>query len=509
MTRGNVRSVVGGRMREPHQHQPVPGRAAMRALPLLLLFPAFLVAWPLFGAPLRDDPFPHLAGSAWVALASVPLALVLFRTTSRTKLHARGLGTLLALWVFVALRVFLRSGTDWFEAIRALTLVSTWPVLFLGGAQLDTHGRRALGRGLVWLSLLVTASALVRSRFTGDLSGVLGNTGPLSQLALPGAVIGAWYVATRRGRYFLIGALAVTSFLLHAGLAPVLAGGLVFTLVLVASSLLSPWAKGRAQVRRRLGMLAALSVFGFVVLQGPRSADSPEPAAESPVAALTRSGGNLGGVEVRLRIWRSIAPVLASRPLLGLGPGQFQARYPRYRDPREIEASRGGVCSTRNTEADHAHNDLLHGLAELGLVGGAIWLAFLLLSLRASLSALSQTDFPTIGLGAGALAILFASLFHSPLWFNPPASAVALVLFGSVLGRSRSATRAPMRPGIALTCLTVLLIGLFRGHLLIGHGRALAAYVESVRSAASGDPAADPATLAATSLTRYPASAPL
>jgi len=451
---------------------------ARRALPGLLLLPAALLAWPL-PAVLADDPFPHLAGAGWVCLASIPTAALLAFAPRREDERVRGLSLLALVWAFVAAWVLARAPADEYEARRALALASAWPALFLGGAMLDAWGRRLFNRGLVLLSILWVGAAFLSSLETEELGGVLGNTGPLSQAALPGAVIGAWYVATRRGLFRLLGALACGLFLAHVALAPVHAGGAAFLVVLLASTLLSPWARSRVRVRRSLGILAALAVFVPIALRGdaPSAESAREDRAQADGEARAGDRGDLGGVEVRLLTWRRIPRLLRDHPAFGVGPGQFQRSFPPYRDPDEIERSRAGDCDAGIPEVDHAHNDYLQGLAELGLAGGGLWVLLLAFAARAALRGLGGADFTTISMSAAALALLVAGCFHSALSFQPASSAIGFVLFGAVLARDREHVGLRAGRWIARAALVVALAGALWAVPLVAHGRALAAYV--------------------------------
>ena len=452
-----------------------------KALPWLLLLPPAALAWPGPGALLAGDPHPHLAGTGLAALAALPVVVALPWLGRGTAGRARGLLPLSLLWGLVAAGVLVDAPRDGFEARRMLVQASTWLVLFVGGALLEAPGRQLFNRALVVLSLAWTASALAGAALTRDpsaLAGVLGNTGTLSQAALPGAAVGAWYVATRHGLFWALGLAAFACFVAHAGLAPVHAGSLSLLFVVLASSFLSPWAR-RSQVRSRMGMLAAVTAFSLVAL-GRLGAETPqEGATPAPADSTAVERAELGGVEVRARIWASLPAALADHPLFGLGPGQFQAGYPPYRDPIEIELSRGGVCSELDTDVEHAHQDYLHLVAELGLGGGALWLLFLALAARASLAALRARDFSFIAAGAGATSLLVNALFHSPLNANPAASSIAFVLLGTVLANAEPERGVVSRRAVAAAS-AVGLLGAVLAWPLVTHGRALASFVRAV-----------------------------
>lgn len=471
-------------MQEPASPPNSSAGSSPRALPWLLLLPAACLALPGPLSPLRDDPYPNLAGSALVLTALAPAALWM---AWRGAVRPAGLG-LLALHLALSLGVtWFRAPVDGAAARLACATQTGWIVLCLGGASLDELGRRTFNRGLVVLSVTWTATALLGARLgdSAELAGVLGNTGWLSQAALPGAAVGAWYVATRTGAFRVLGAVAFALFLTHAGSSPVIAGALALLLTLVLSAVRSPWSRGRAKVRKRLGLMAALVAFCTVALvggDGGAKAEDPSTAqAAAPPSGLP-APSDLGGVSVRLGIWSQLPAVLAEQALLGLGPGQFHALYPPHRNLAEQERSRGGVCVRADTEVDHPHSDPLSGLFELGLLGGLTLGGFLLLAARAALRALGETDFSLIGMGAGAMALLANGLAHGPLTSNPAAAAIGWVLLGATLARGapggQGADGTPLARGgrtLPIVAAALLLGGAWTSWPLVGHGRALAA----------------------------------
>ncbi len=461
---------------------------ARTLLPPLLLLPAAVLAWP-WPALLAGDPFPHLTGTGAVALCTLPLACLLPFVSDGG--HLRGLRLLAVLWGFIAIGALFGQPVDAFEARRAFVLASACLVLFVGGSLLETAGRRTFNRGLIVLSIVLTGTAFVRD-YAGEnaLVGALGNSGPLSQAALPGAAIAAWTIATRRGLFWLLAWIAFGLFLAHAGIAPVYAGGLSLSLALVASSFLSPWTRRSARVRKRIGLLAAASVFVMIAVRAPaRMGTDGVLESKSDATPVAEEARDFGGVEVRTRIWSRVGAVLAAEPLFGFGPGQFEARFPPYRDPVEAELSRGGRCQPAETDVEHAHSDALQGLFELGLFGGALWIAFLAFSWRAALRAVSQTDLPTIGAGVGALALLTNGLFHAPLTYYPLSATLGFVLLGAVFAREKDEAGAATSRVPRLLVAGVGLLGALFAWPLVAHGFALQDYVRLARASDALDPA--------------------
>jgi len=79
---------------------------------------------------------------------------------------------------------------------------------------------------------------------------------------------------------------------------------------------------------------------------------------------------------------------------------------------------------------DHAHNDYLEFLSEVGLIGFIPWLAFFLLFLASSVRALlTRRSRYSIFLGASGLAAIVALLVHSLADFNLQIPANAMLLF--------------------------------------------------------------------------------
>lgn len=452
--------------------------AAAHLLPWLLVLPALLFATPL--SPIADDPYPHLAGMGWAALALVPLALLVL---------ARGASpagawpfVLTLLWALAARA--LAPVTDTFEARRAVLVLALIPLAFAGGAALDERGRARFQFLLVLLTLAWTGFALWSGWRDGNFAGVLGDTGSLSQAALPGAALGAAWLARERGGKRALGSLALAAFLAHVAAAPVLAG----SHTLLAGLLLGAWF-GRGRGRAALALLALAALLApFVGMAARELATGAAP--ESVEGAPASPSHSLNGLGVRGLVWNAALGLVADHPLFGAGPGQFQAAFPPYRDPREIELSRHGSCSELDTEVEHAHNDWLQAFCELGLPGGILFALGLGLAARAALARLA--DEQDIGLAVAALALLVNAFVHAPLFANPASSVLAFALFGAASVRAN--TRRPRRLAgtvLAFPALAAVLLG----PALVRHGQALCAFVEASRGIQDAGPGANRADL--------------
>ncbi|HYH94528.1 O-antigen ligase family protein [Hyalangium sp.] len=102
----------------------------------------------------------------------------------------------------------------------------------------------------------------------------------------------------------------------------------------------------------------------------------------------------------RLYLWSVAAPHVLDAPVLGHGPGSFETLWPSW----EAEYWARGASAEQERFAapqDHAHNDFLEWLLELGLVGAVPRLLLLLAALRAGRQAADAR-------GRAALAALVA-----------------------------------------------------------------------------------------------------
>lgn len=383
-----------------------PGLERWSALALLL--PPLVLAWPGPGSLLKNDFIPHATGAGAAALAALPAALLL--ALRRTSTKPRGILLLLFLGVVAAFAA--RSATDWFEVRRTALHFATCLVLLFGGASLSSDGLRAYARGTVGVSLLLVAFALLDS--SDAFAGALGNTGSVAMAALPGAVVGAILLASEKGAWRLACGVSLGLYLAYVVRVPVVAGGLA-ACVGIAAFLLA---------RRRSSRGIVVPVAFLVAL-----------CALASIALRSSTGASGGGVEVRARIWSASLAMLRDHPWLGVGPGQFAATFPPYRDPREIEISTHDRATGVETEVEHPHQDWLLPAVELGAVGGLLWIAFLALVARGAWRAMRAELDPRAALAAAAIGVLAYALVHAPLTYEPAAASIAFAAFGAVLAR--------------------------------------------------------------------------
>src|SRR6185295_6092938 len=139
-------------------------------------------AWPGPGAPLREDPWPQLAGAGIELVCAIPALLVLI---ARGNFPGVRLLTLLLVPLLVQVGwISFGAPSDTLEASRALFVSLAGLSLCFAGASLGPGGRRIFARGLALIALLLLFPALCDGE--RGYAGALGNSGSISQGALPG-----------------------------------------------------------------------------------------------------------------------------------------------------------------------------------------------------------------------------------------------------------------------------------------------------------------------------------
>ena len=103
--------------------------------------------------------------------------------------------------------------------------------------------------------------------------------------------------------------------------------------------------------------------------------------ANSPQRSLlaTEKILNTKSVGMRLDTWRSTGQMISEHPWLGTGLGSFSSRFPRYRDPGDIN------------DGFFAHIDPLQFWVEMGILAPFIFYTILLCALLRTLRALSHS----------------------------------------------------------------------------------------------------------------------
>ncbi|MBK8977832.1 MAG: O-antigen ligase family protein [Planctomycetes bacterium] len=240
-------------------------------------------------------------------------------------------------------------------------------------------------------------------------------------------------------------------------------GGLVAAaLALLAAAVLPA---GEPRGVRRLAALGALVLVAALGWLG--RAPRPDVLPTAGGATIARPST----VAIRTELWSASLEMVASAPLLGVGPGQFRHEYPRFRSQAEIEASTFG--RRQPTFAPDPHQDALQIAVEAGLPG----LLLALLLLARSLPAVLRRG-PGRAAAPAVLAFLATALVRAPVG-NAPAAAAFAALLGSAAAapeRARRRLGAWSKLGSALLGAALVAVG--------------AMHVGAAHAAARGWPAA-------------------
>jgi O-antigen ligase len=142
------------------------------------------------------------------------------------------------------------------------------------------------------------------------------------------------------------------------------------------------WIEARTPLRFVAWILAACVVVAVAI--GAAWKTSPRFGArmDRTVAALHDSRHAIDYASSgRLDIWRVTAKMIAAHPAVGVGVRDFREAYPRYALPNDHFVTEE-ACGV-GEGACHPHQLLLEVLGDTGVVGLSLWLAGVVLALRA------------------------------------------------------------------------------------------------------------------------------
>jgi hypothetical protein len=360
---------------------------------------------------------------------------------------------------------------DRFEADRAVCGTCASLIAFLAMARASATGRRWLARGLVLATLAWLAGALVDGLGdpTRGFSGVLAARAPGGRL--PGALADSSPAVGARRR------AKAGHTVVYAGLVPVWRRAAGF-LAAAAGSVLVSAVQPAARYPARVGLLLGLLLAGLLAAGPGLRARLATPSTEvaPPPPSTAADFGSTGGFAVRWLVWKSVPALVGAHAWLGVGPGQFEREFPPYRDAEEIDLSTQHHATPSPIEVEHPHNDWVLAVAESGILGGSLRIAFLATMLAFALLALGSAEGGLAALGSAAIGVLANACFNGPLFENAASSTVAFACFGAL------AARAPPResPGLVSRMAAPLALGLalllaWPAFTLARHGRALAA----------------------------------
>lgn len=446
------------------------------ALAALLLLPVLALAWPWFGSVLHDDVVPQATGAGFLALALLPAAAWMVLRGLQPSVRA-SMGLFATILVSVAW-IGTDSLTDTFEASRTLLQWFTALVCCLAGASLDASGRRVLAHGAVTLTLAFAGYAL----FNRDraLTGALGNTGSISEVALPGAVIGAVSFACARGPWRWIGLAAFVVFLSYVLAVPVLAGS---ACAAATAAIVFVTRRGTGRPWLLVAIVLAAAAFVFPFARARRAPVSPPPSASTALVDATGVpdpavvSDPSGGLGVRLLVWKGCLAMFADHPIAGSGTGQFAARFPQYRSVEEIERTTHGRRVAEETEVEHPHNDWIAPWLDTGILGGIGWALFLVTAgwcawrkLQVAFAPGDASATIDLALAAAVIAVLGNALVRGPLLQNPASAPVAFAAIGIVLARPVAGGIVWPRRFVVIGAFVLLAVVSPRAWAFVRHG---------------------------------------
>jgi len=433
-------------------------------LALLLLLPA---AWLATPGTLSGQSEPELAATGWWVLLQLAPAMVLLVRKPRP---GPPLLTMYGGFVAISLAISTRlpSG-DTLSASRALLIaIASWSALS-AGAALGVRGRRVLSYGLIGLSVALSLSALggISPRFQGALQ----NSGATSEAALLGALasLGLWLSPDRPARIMAL--VATIGYGIFVALAPVIAGALCFVCVAGLACIVCR--------NNRRGLTVALGTFllavGATLLLARSGLREPEvaPTSASP-ASPAAPGGDLGGFAVRLSVGARTLAMFADHPWVGVGPGQFRAQFPPYRAEKERLASNQAAGAGRESEVEHAHDDFLTTLAEVGILGALLWSAILAWLVVLAIGALRQAEVARASLALAVIGGVCNAFLRAPLTFNPASASLFFAAAGALIATdSISIAHARARQMVVVLGLGLLAIQAPRAWSFVRYGNSM------------------------------------
>ncbi len=168
---------------------------------------------------------------------------------------------------------------------------------------------------------------------------------------------------------------------------------------------------GRGAIFRRTLPRLALGAGVFVVVIIGVVAFGGDAALDRIVGTVNADDPTSG----RTHMWATTLESIREHPFTGTGLGAFPLAYTRH-------DTANGVF-----RVEQAHNDYLQVLADTGIVGGVIAVAFVVVLFRTGLKRLRVADKYRRGVAAGALAGCVAALVHSFFDFTLQTTANALL----------------------------------------------------------------------------------
>jgi len=353
------------------------------------------------------------------------------------------------------------------------TLYLLWAtgIVFLGGLFRRELGVERVATTLSWFLLAggllsaligwaqyIDSDALGRVMMPRGPNRIWANLGQSNQLAhylsLGLVSLGYLHATGRLQLRWVVPAMLALTYILG------LTGSRTCWLYLIGLIVLSAvfWRLDRSALNRRLLWFFAWSLVALIVLP-LLSAFLYQP---DTMSAVSRLGSSELAAEERPRIWHAALLMFLNAPVLGVGYRHFGWNHfelqARIAEPRMLGFT------------DHAHNLLLHVMAEFGLIGLCVLLLFAFLWI-AALARQPRTA-SMWWIWAAALVGALHSMLEYPLWYTFFLGFAALIL-GLGEGRTVKLQFGQSGRGGTIVILGLLALGwlgtiqLFRDYLVL------------------------------------------
>jgi len=186
-----------------------------------------------------------------------------------------------------------------------------------------------------------------------------------------------------------------------------------FALALVALVLL--WCETRRPLRFAAALAALGLAMGAAVVVAWHTSDAFDARMQRTLQAFEGSEGKVDfALAGRAQIWHTAGSMIAAHPVNGVGARGFRYAYAEYAAPGDTFVQRDG------SGAAHAHQWVLEVLSETGFVGLALWLAGIVVAVRAWLRAVASQREPAFAPGLALIAMAFPLnthlAFYSAWW---------------------------------------------------------------------------------------------
>lgn len=116
----------------------------------------------------------------------------------------------------------------------------------------------------------------------------------------------------------------------------------------------------------------------------------------------------------RLPAWRNTIEMIKDHPIIGVGVGQWQAKYPLYYDRAMKD-----IIFNESTRLKRLHNDYLEIFANVGVVGYVflLWISWLMIKILWYILRDCNNDYriQVLGLTLGVIGFLVVSIFSFPI----------------------------------------------------------------------------------------------